>query len=358
MAIKGVDILRREQAILEEIIQYYMDTHEAISARTLSKISRLALSPTTIRNLMEDLSAEGLLTTEGATRGRVPTQKAFVVYVTRLGEHPVPQPARAPEMVPMQEGRSPLLHAVVHQVGRFLVGETGCAALAALPERDRYPLDWVQFAALPGRQVLVTVGTLFGDVWSKVLIATEPFPDELLREVGRFINEHYRGRAIEVVRRDIMAGEPKQVLAEMPSLGAAFRMLRRAFEWQDEPDRPVWGMESFYGIPECQDPRQLLHIHRALDDPDFIAHTLVRARQIQGGWIAIGTETGYAGLENCALAAFPFGHGDWQGRLAVLGPMRMDYARVFSLVARSAEVVSQYLGEMVESAGYRPREAL
>lgn len=354
MAVKGEDILRREQAILEEIIQYYLDRHEAISARTLSKISSLALSPTTIRNLMEDLSAEGLLTTEGATRGRVPTQKAFVFYVTRLGEQPVPPPPRAPRLEPMQEGLPLRLHGVVREVGRALARDTGCAVLAALPERDRYPLDWANFSALPKRQVLVSVGTLFGDVWSKVLVAPEPFPDELLQQVGRFVNENYRGRAIEAIRRDVMSGEPKRLLEDMPSLGAAFRMLRRAFEWADEPDRPVWGMEHFYRIPECQEPEQLLQIHAALADPDFLARTLVHAHAIQGGSIAIGTETGYPGLENCALVAFPFGLGQWQGRLAVLGPMRMDYARVFGLTARNAGVISSYLREMAAGANDPP----
>jgi heat-inducible transcriptional repressor len=348
---KGEQIVQREQAILDEIIQYYMHHHEAISARTLAKISRLELSPTTIRNLMEDLSADGLLATEGATRGRVPTQKAFIVYVTRLGERPALQAPRAPQVPAMAEGRPVRLHAVVRQVGRFVSSEAGCAVLAALPHRDRYPLDWVQFAALPKRQVLVSVGTLFGDVWSKVLLAAEPFPDELLREVARFINEHYRGRAIEAVRRDIMAGEPKSLLEDMPSLGAAFRMLRRAFEWDDEADRPQWGLEHFFGFPECNDPRRLALIQRAIGDPEFLPRTLARARPIREGWIAIGTEIGQPGLEGCALVASAFGLGEWQGQLAVLGPMRMDYASVFGLVTRSTQTVSQFLREMAAGAG-------
>ncbi len=337
------ELLRREQAILEEIIQYYMDKHEAISARTLSKISRLALSPTTIRNLMEDLSAEGFLTTEGVTRGRVPTQKAFAIYVTRLGKRPREVQVHPPPIEAMEEGHPPRLQAVVRSLGRFLADETGCAALAMLPERDRYPVDWVRFVAVAEREVLVTVKTMFGDVWSKVLLANERFPEDLLRQVADFINENYRGSAIEAIRADVMSGEPKRVLQDMPSLGAAFRMLRKAFEWEHEPERPMWGLEHFFRIPELQHPAQLLHIHQATSDPHFLPRALARARRIEGGWIAIGTETGYAGLEECALVGFPFGLWDWQGRLAVLGPMRMDYARVFGLTARCAEEISDHL---------------
>ena len=355
MATRAYEVPQREHAILEEIIQYYLDRHEAISARTLAKISRLSLSPTTIRNLMEDLSTAGLLTTEGVTRGRIPTQKAFAIHVARLGERKVQPKARPPQIAAMEEGKPERLQAVVHQMGRFLAGQTGCLALAALPQHDRYPLDWVRFASMPDRQVLVTLRTLFGDLWCKLLVSADPFPDDLLEEVGRFINTTYRGRTLAAIRNDIMAGEPKELLASMPSLGAAFRMLRKAFEWEQGRDRPTWGTDNLYRIPELHVPEQLLSIHRALSDAEFLSDTLQRGRRVNGGWIAIGTETGYPGLENCALTGYPFGWRNWQGLVAVLGPMRMNYAQVFGLTAECAGVIDRFLQN--SAAGAPPQEA-
>ena len=152
MAAESNDSQQRELAILEEIIHFYMDKHEAISARTLSKISRLALSPTTIRNLMEDLSAEGFLTNEGVTRGRIPTQKAFAIYVTRLDEQRQPPPARAPEISAMEEGRPALMDTVLEEIGAYLAEHTACAVSVVLPKRDHYPLNWARFAEIPGGQ--------------------------------------------------------------------------------------------------------------------------------------------------------------------------------------------------------------
>lgn len=330
--------VQRELAILEEIIQYYLVHHEAISARTLAKVSRLALSPTTIRNLMEDLSAEGFLTSAGVPRGRVPTQKAFGIYVTRLT--PTPAHGQAASRPPAQH--LPTLDAALDQVGSELAQQTGCVALAAFPSADAYPLGWVHFGAVPGSRVLVAVNTLLDDLWSKVLETATPFPDDLLREVVSFINERYRGAPLRRIRQDIMAGEPKEMLDRLPSLGAAFRMLRKAFEWDPAPQR-VWGRENLFLMQAGQDARQLYLLQQALADPDLLRRGLGLARGVAGAQVALGTETGYEGLEECAIIGHAFGAGEWEGNLGVLGPMGMDYSRVLDAVTLAARTLSDFV---------------
>ncbi len=326
-------LVQRELAILEEIIQYYLEHHEAISARTLAKISRLALSPTTIRNLMEDLSAEGFLTSEGVPRGRVPTQKAFGIYVTGLHlSHKVPAPRTLPEQeVPFDDA--------LDQVGAELARHTGCVTLAAFPPADAYSLDWVHLGGVPANRVLVAVHTLLGNLWSKVLETATPFPEDLLRELVRFINERYRGAPLSRIRQDVMAGEPKEILDRMPSLGAAFRMLRKAFEW-DQPAQRVWGQEQVFQMQVGQDARRLYLLQQALADPDLLRRGLSLGRGVAGARVALGTETGYEGLEDSAVIGHAFGEEDWEGVLGVLGPMGMNYSRVLEGVTHAAQLLS------------------
>jgi heat-inducible transcriptional repressor len=343
------EMLEREQAILEEIIQYYLRHNEAVSARTLAKVSHLALSPTTIRNLMEDLSAEGFLTTEGVPRGRIPTQKAFTVYVTRLGARP-PGPAPEPELpLPKRDDPAPLADALAH-LGPLLAERTGWVALAALPRRDRYALDWVRLHAVPRRQVLVTVLTLFGDLWSKQIPVATPLPDDLLAQAAHYINGQYHGASLERIRSEIMAGEPKPVLANMPSLGAAFRMLRRAFEWEEGPAHRVWGREHLLRLREGHDPRRQLQFQQVLGDPDLLPNSRAAGRPVEDGWVSIGTEIGYRGLEDCSIVGFPFGLGDWEGQLGVLGPMGMNYVQAVALAGEAAAALNGLLVRLREHA--------
>lgn len=342
---------QRERAILEEIIQYYMARQEAISARTLSKISSLSLSPTTIRNLMEDLSNEGFLTTEGVARGRIPTQKAFAIYVTEMAPTTHQDEPPPPEMDFFQEGASSELPGVVQHLGEYLSEQTGLVSLFHLPPRDEYPLNWVRFVSLPDNHVLVTMQSLFGDLWSKLLVAPDPFPEALLTEVSQFICKTYRGKSLEVIRNDIMAGEPKEILESMPSLGSAFRMLRKAFEWEQEPQRNFWGEENLFHLPEIQSPKHMEMLMERLKDPALLENGFAHGRKVEKGRISIGTEIGYQGLDNFAMVGFPFGWSNWEGQLAILGPMRMDYNHIFNLTGQIAENLNQFLSRTVKDLG-------
>ena len=328
----------REQAILTEIIEYYFAHHEAVSARTLSKVSRLALSPTSIRNLMEDLSDGGYLTPYGAPRGRVPTQKAFYIYIRGL--HPEPgsrQPQfGAPSGAPERgggEGTEPFAEQL-ERAGSELARQTGCAAGVLLPAKESYPLDWVRFAPIDGPRVLVSVGTLFGDVWSRVVQAAEPIAPEVLLEVERHLGRNYRGRSLAAVRNGIMSGGAMAFLENAPSLGGAFRMLRKAFEWGAEPQWKAWGEENLYRLDSFRDPERLVRLHGALQSPDFAERAVRQGSPVHGAIVAIGSETGARELADLSVVACPFGWKDgWQGILAAIGPIHMDYGKVLQIAA-------------------------
>ena len=342
-------LLEREQAILEEIIQYYMETQEAISARTLSKISHLSLSPTTIRNLMEDLSDAGLLTAVGVTRGRIPTQKAFTIYVTSLRPESKNSPAGLPKVEAMDESGHPPMDVVVRQMGEFLASKTGLMTLALLPGRNHFPLRWMRFNSVPGNQVLVVVKTLFGDLWSKTLQATQAFPEDLLKEVSHFIGDRYQGKSLNFIREEVMSGEPKDILENMPSLGAAFRMLRRAFEWGTDSSVHLWGRSNLLQLREFQDASTLRLLFTALEEPGVLTGIINNAQPINHGRVSIGTNTSIRGLEHSAVVAYPFLWNHWNGWMAVLGPMHMNYEEVAYYTAQVAGALSSHLNQCAPS---------
>ncbi len=353
----------REQAILTEIIEYYFAHHEAVSARTLSKVSRLALSPTSIRNLMEDLSDGGYLTPYGAPRGRVPTKKAFYVYIRGL--QPEPRTRRPPSGMPAGtpaetrsgvpepgggEGMEPFVERL-ERAGSELARQTGCAAGVLLPAKESYPLDWVRFAPIAGPRVLVSVGTLFGDVWSRVVHAAEPIAPEVLLEVERHLDRNYRGRSLVAVRNGIMSGSAMACLENAPSLGGAFRLLRKAFEWGAEPQWKAWGEENLYRLEAFRDPERLLRLHRALQSPDFAERAVRQGSPVHGAIVAIGSETGARELADLSVVACTFGwEQGWQGILAAIGPIHMDYGKVLQIAAWFASELERGLKEAAGSA--------
>ena len=325
------DSLNRQRQILAEIIRYYLQNHEAISARTLSKISRLRLSPTTIRNLMEDLSSEGFLTNEGVARGRIPTQKAFTIYVTQLREEERP-PAAAVKLPPRADGASTDLTALLDEVGALLTSRTGYVALSSLPSRDHYPLDWVRMMPVPDNQVLVVMHSLLGDLWSRLLPTPEPLAGDVLKAVETHLCQTYRGISLERVRADIMSGHgPLQNI--IGPAGVAYRVLRKAFEWEGRAELRVWHPVNLMRIEEFQEPEMLEQVYAALRDDQFLVRALAGGEPVDSGRAVLGTNIDYPGMNQAAVVGFPFGpSSEWQGTLAVLGPMRMDYPLVIHLL--------------------------
>ena len=334
----------RQQEILAEIIQYYLQHHEAISARTLSKISRLSLSATTIRNLMEDLSSLGLLTNRGVSRGRIPTQQAFTIYVTSLRAYqPPPKSERLPPPTDAGDDAEDLAH-VLNTAAGYLTERTGFVALAALPPRDHYPLDWVRLALAPTSRVLVTVHTLLGDLWSKLVVVPEPLAADLLKAIELHLCQTYRGVALELVRGEIMSGRAHVLQAIAGPEGMAYRLLRRAFEWGGEPGLLTWRTEHLYNIEEFRSAQVLTRLHHALQNHQLVNKALAAGLPVEGGHVAIGTDIGVPGMESAALVSFPFGlNSEWRGRLAVLGPMHMNYSLVIQLLKGSVDYVERRL---------------
>jgi len=187
---------------------------------------------------------------------------------------------------------------------------------------------------------------VYRDLWSKVVSASTPISEALLKGLETHLCQAYYGKPIEQIRTDVMSGAATSLLGELESLGPAVRLLRRAFDWERQPGWNVWGRENLYQIAEYQVPEKLVLLHRALGDPDLLGRVLAGGREVEGGWVTIGTETNYPGLADSAVVALPFGEGHWRGFLAVLGPMRMDYGMVFSQVSQAAKALSMHLAEL------------
>ncbi len=361
----------RELLILDEIIRHYTFRQEALSARRLAKQSNLSLSPTTIRNLMDDLSQLGLLTTEGAVRGRIPTQKAYQIHLDGLKLQKPQLRGSGLNIDALDESTGKHLEYALRQVGQFLMEESGLIAVAFLPSRDDALLDWVRLFALEDNQVLVCVRTLFGELWSKLLRSQKPFSQSLLDEVQGFLNETYHRRSLRKIRQDVMRGKPQSVLADMVSVGSAFRMLRRAFEWDNTPRWHFWGQEKLYRWPQYNHPLRLEQLNQILNIPLPLLSALQQGRRMQlphaasedladspqkshsfsskaGSElrIAIGSELGIAGLEDFSLTGCSFQHQGWQGWLALLGPIWMNYAQNLALAHQAADSLNQWLDSL------------
>ncbi|MBI5495818.1 MAG: heat-inducible transcription repressor HrcA [Deltaproteobacteria bacterium] len=337
----------REQFILTAVIEDYIATAEPVGSRTLTKRPDVAVSAATIRNIMADLEEMGLLTQPHTSAGRVPTERAFRFYVDTLVtlrrptvrerdqlEHPV---KTAGDVQQATELATRHLSSLSHLTGVMLA-----------PRPSGLRLHHVEFIRLPDERILVIVVDTSGQVHNKILVPEQgrPLDQRQLEELAGPLNEHCRGLTLDEARVRIL-DEMRQTGAAMSQLVAqVLDLAGRAASPAGRSAGDVFlaGETRVLDSPEFAGADRMRSLLRAFEERQGIISLLDRIQAAEEVRVFIGEETRYREMAQCAVVAAPYGGaGTPLGCIGVIGPMRMDYARVVPLVELTAQALTRFL---------------
>ncbi len=340
----------RNLEVLNSIIKSYIATGQPVGSRAVSAKRKDRLSPASIRNVMAELEAEGYLTHPHTSAGRVPTDKAFRHYVRNLTASRL-QPSEADfvhvnlsEAATLEEqmGRSShVLAALTHQVG-----------IVVLAPLSRVVLQHVQFVKLAEKRVLMVFVARGDVVRHRIVRLSEEVSQEELDHIAHYVNENFTGWQLGAARREIL----RRIQEERVEYDAILRRLRllclQGFLAADSEARVFLdGASNLVEDAPVLDRDRVRDLLRALEEKEKLIELLdhciraeVKILTPQGAagetlCVRIGLEDAYPAMKNFALigAACDMETG-LAGRIAVIGPMRMQYERVISAVAHVASV--------------------
>jgi heat-inducible transcriptional repressor len=334
----------REREILKSVIQVHIVTGEPIGSRTLSKETRLDLSAATIRNIMADLEERGLLSQPHTSAGRVPTDSAYRLYVDQL-MGPVRMSAveaqAIDEALLRTRGELPeLLGEASRQLSRF----SHHVGVALAPEFRTVVVEHIEFVRLEGSRVVAILVDRSGVVHNRILEVDEPLDQGELDRIGRFLSEQFSGSTLPGMREALlrrMAEETAtcdRLLARTLSLGS------RAVE----PETPATGVfiegaSNLLAAPDFADVERLRALFRTLEEKGRLVELLGQLLHGPGVQIVIGKENP-ADLADCSIVLSTYGAKDRVlGRVGIVGPTRMEYARAVALVDYLARVLTRVL---------------
>lgn len=337
---------KREQEILTAIVETYISTGEPVGSRTISRGSSEGLSAATIRNVMADLSDAGYLQQPHTSSGRVPSVAGYRYYVERLSgqvrlaveeERSIDDVFHGTSDVQdFMERTSHVLSLISHGVG--------VAVAVAGPKNA---LEHVHFQRLASGKILAVVVTRGGLVRDRVLRMVSDLQQPALDLAARYINDNFRGWTLEDLQ-----GELKRRIEQERS--EYDQLMRSVQELWDSgalaPDAPqdvfVEGTANL--IVREQDTERLHKLVKALEEKQRIVELLnayLDARQ-EAVRVVIGLEEAAPDLSNVVLIGAPArAGGDVLGRLAVIGPTRMDYQHTMSAVSYIARLFDKLLNE-------------
>jgi len=334
---------RRAQKILHAVVTEYLHGEAAVGSRTVTRRHDLKLSPATVRNVMADLEEMGLLEQRHSSAGRVPTATGLRFFIDSLLKVRGLSAAEKDEI--RQRVSAPSSDEVVHRASRLLSDLTQHAAIIIAPDPDAQRLGQVEFVPLRDGKLLAILVTADGQIENRIIL--DDVDPRRLERIHNYLNEMLSGMTLDEIRDRVIRELADDKNRYDEAISEALRLGHAVFvERKDRPaDVVVSGSANLIDESLAQDrARELL---RALEDKETLVRLLDRTRTADGIQVFLGAETALTALHSSSVIAMSYGPEDQPiGALAVIGPMRMNYGKVMSVVDVTADTVTQLLAEL------------
>ena len=344
------DLDQRSRNIFRRLVDTYLETGEPVGSRTISRILPASLSSASVRNVMMDLEDAGLIYSPHTSAGRVPTEAGLRFFVDALMEVGAVTPderARIDAEI-AASNRPRRLEDVLGEASTLLSGLSHCAGVVMSPKMNAR-LKHIEFVNLaPGRALVILVGE-DGAVENRIIDVPPGLPPATFVRASNYLSTRFQGKTISEVQlfmkleMDTLRRELDEVSAKVVEAGVAI--------WSGESDADsktliVKGqanlLENATALDELEKIRKLFE---DIENKRELVQLLGLAEGGEGVRIFIGSENKLFSMSGSSLIVAPYKNSDEKivGVLGIIGPTRMNYARIIPMVDYTAKVVSRLL---------------
>jgi heat-inducible transcriptional repressor len=337
----GPELSRRAQRILHAVVTEYLGGEDAVGSRTVTRRHDLGLSPATVRNVMADLEEMGLLEQRHTSAGRVPTQTGLRLFIDSMLKVRGLTPKEKDDI--RERILAPSPDEVVQRASRLLSDLTHHAAVILAPDPTAQRLERIEFVPLRDGKLIAVLVTTDGRIENRLVL--DDIDGSRLDRIHNYLNQLLSGMTLDEVRDRVIRelGDDKNRYDE--AVATALRLGHAVFVSPDRAQDVVIAGQSNL-VDETQ-PERIRDLLRTLEDKETLIRLLDRTRHAEGLQVFVGAETAMQALSGSSVVGASYGPDETPiGALAVIGPMRMNYGKVMSVVDFTADTVSQLLAEL------------
>ncbi len=339
----------RSREIFRQVVESYLATGEPVGSRNLSRIIPMTLSPASVRNVMSDLEQLGLVYAPHTSAGRLPTEKGlrfFVDALMQIGDL-TENDRKAIEAQVAASGQAKSVESVLTEASGLLSSLTRAAGVVLTAKSD-VRLKHVEFVRLEPERALVVLVAEDGHVENRVLNVPAGLPTSALTEASNFLNAHIRGMTLTDARGEL----ERALVARQAELDELTQKLVAAglASWSggESNERKLIVRGQAHLLEDLKALDDLERVRLLFDDLETrreVIDLLGRAEQAEGVRIFIGSENKLFSLSGSSTIVAPYhdATGRIVGVLGVIGPTRLNYARVIPMVDYTAKIVSKLL---------------
>ncbi len=335
----------RERQVLAVLIDLYVKTAQPVGSRVLANRYKLGISPATVRNTLQDLEELGLVTQPHTSAGRIPTDLGYRVYVDLLLK---------PEQLSVEERRKideeiastfTPIDQILEQTSRILAEVSSQLGVSTSPEFERAVLTKMDMLPVAERKLLIVIAVRSGFVKTILMEVDSDLSSTMVAETSRLLNEKLIGLTLGEIRRtisdrfrDVHLGDPKLLRVFTDSVDALSSE-------ESMTNLHVGGTPNIIRQPEFRDREKLDQLLGALELKQPLAEIVSSVSLQDGIVVTIGKEANVGNFEMCSMVTSTYTAGRSKGTIGVIGPTRMKYSKLVSIVDYTAKLLSKLLSE-------------
>lgn len=340
---------QRSREIFRRLVQSYLETGEPVGSRTISRILPINLSPASVRNVMADLEDAGLVYSPHTSAGRLPTEQGLRFFVDALLDL---DPLSLTQQAEIDAGVAALdltkpREGVLADATNLLSGLSHCAGLV-VTSKANMRLKHIEFVDLrPGKALVVLVGE-DGTVENRAIDVPPGLPASTLAKASAYLSRRFHNRSIPEIRR-FMAREVDELKRELDELSAKVveaGLATWAGEGEEQKTLIVRGQAHLIeGTTALDELERLRRLFDDLENKQELIQLLGLAEDGEGVRIFIGSENRLFSLSGSSLVVAPYRDQEQNivGVLGVIGPTRLNYARIVPMVDYTARAIGRLI---------------
>ncbi|HIY05412.1 MAG TPA: heat-inducible transcriptional repressor HrcA [Candidatus Anaerotignum merdipullorum] len=322
----------RKIQILQAIINDYIETAEPVGSRTIAKKYNLGISSATIRNEMSDLEEMGFILQPHASSGRIPSDLGYRLYVDHLMQK---------KELGSEEQRY-LQSVIARNVGQidYLLEETA-KALSALtnyttiisePVSRRTRIKQIRLLPLDSTAVLLVIATEDNFIKNHVIQMGEAPEEERIFDIGLCLNQVLQGYSLQDIDTSVINRLRTELYEYREMVPHILKAIESTMRSAEKVQVHMSGTKNILAFPEFSDIQKAKSLFQTLEEKDVLV-TLLESGQSNDIQILIGSENSVQGMKNCSVITATYKMSDdTRGTIGIVGPTRMDYSQVVSVL--------------------------
>lgn len=333
----------REKMVLNALIRYFIESASPVSSSQIAHDKRLGLSPATIRNILAELEQKGFIYQPHTSAGRVPMTPAYRIYVNELMKHarlPVEQKEKINQSILEIPGE---LDDIMREATHILARLSHQLGIIISPRLDEGIFQQMELISLSSERILIVISIESGLVKTITMEIPSQVPREQLELINSLLNERLAGMKLGEIRR-LFSEIVKDLRSEETGLiNVLAQTANRVFDFEEDKDVFFEGTRYIGEQPEFADIEKFTTMVEILENPTEVIHLLDEDDEEEECKVKIGQEIQEKRMQQCSIITARYKIGNVSGTIGLIGPMRMDYSKLISLVDYTARTISNKL---------------